>query len=270
MCCLRFTISTASRKAVEHHLKRAQPLGNLRQVKHLLAIFAVRDGQRFAQVALILRVHAKTVATWVGVCCCYGLQGAPHTKPTGRPPKLTPTQKAALATLIDAGPVQAGCSGACWRSPMIQPRLFERFGVYDTVFSIAQLLKNLGCSSQKAACVSEHLAAHKRQEGRPTTWPHILRRAQARKALRLCGEEASFPPWGTLTDTWARRGPQPRGKTSGKRTGYKVFGLIADLTGRLFSQGQEGRLNAATYLAFLKGVLEYTTQSIRLMQEGAR
>ena len=68
----------------------------------------------------------------------------PHHKSTGRPPKLTPRQKEALATLIEEGPVKAGFSGACWRSPMIQQLIAERFGVYSNVFYIAQLLKNLG------------------------------------------------------------------------------------------------------------------------------
>src|SRR4029434_1070265 len=101
MCCLRFTMSSSDRKSVEGQLNTAQHLGNLRQVKYFLAILAVMDGQSFAQVALILRVHEKTIAAWVGAFCCYGLPGAPHKKPTGRPPKLTPTQKEALATLIE-------------------------------------------------------------------------------------------------------------------------------------------------------------------------
>lgn len=270
MCCVRFTMSTAYRKEAERHLKTAQYLGHLHQVKYLLAILAVMDGQSFAQVALVLRVHEKTVATWVQVFCCYGSQGAPRRKPTGRPSKLTPTQKTTLVTLLDEGPVKAGFSGACWRSPMIQQLIFARFGVYYNVFYIAQLLKNLGFSYQKAAFVSAHLDELKRQEWRTTTWPQILRRAKARKALLRFGDEASFPQWGTLTYTWARRGQQPTVKTSGKRKGYKVFGLIDYFTGRLFYQGQEGRLNSATYIAFLKGVLEQTTHPIILIQDGAR
>jgi transposase len=172
--------------------------------------------------------------------------------------------------LLDEGPVKAGFSGACWRSPMIQQLIFERFGVAYNVFYIAQLLKNLGFSYQKAAFVSDHLNEHKRQEWRTTTWPHILRLAKARQALLLFGDEASFPQWGTLTYTWARRGQQPKVKTSGKRKGYKVFGLIEYFTGRLFYQGQEGRLNSATYIAFLRGVLKQTTQPIILIQDGAR
>jgi transposase len=254
---------------VERHLQTAQHLGHMRQTKYFLAILAVIDGQNMAQVALVLRVHEKTVMTWLREFCCYGLQGAPRHQPTGRPPQLTPTQKATLATWIEEGPGQAGFSGACWRSPMVQQMIFERFGVYDHVFYIAQLLKNVGFSYQKAAFVSDHRDAQKRQEWRTTTWPQILRRAHEQKALLLFGDEASFPQWGTLTYTWARRGQQPQVKTSGKRKGYKVFGVIADFTGRLFYQGQEGRLNSATYIAFLQGVLEHTTRPIMLIQDGA-
>jgi winged helix-turn-helix protein len=90
------------------------------------------------------------------------LQGAPHKKPPGRPPKLPPTQKESLATLLEEGPVTAGCSGACWRSPMIQQLLHDRFGVFYNVFYIAQWLKSLGFSDQNAAFVSDHLHADKR------------------------------------------------------------------------------------------------------------
>jgi transposase len=270
MCSVRFTLTTRSRNAVERWLKTAQRLGHLRQVKYLLAILAVGDGQSCAEVALILRVHEKTVGTWIREFCCYGIKGAPRHKPTGRPPKLTPTQKAALATLLDAGPLQAGFSGACWRSPMIQQLIYERFGVFYNVFYIAQLLKNLGFSYQKAAFVSAHLDAGKRQVWCTTTWPQILRLATERKALLLFGDEASFPQWGTLTYTWARRGQQPKVRTSGKRKGYKVFGLIDYFTGSFFYQGQEGRLNSTTYIAFLTRVLEQTTQHIILIQDGAK
>jgi transposase len=270
MCSVRFTISTQYRQDVERQLKTARQLGRLRQVHYLLAILAVIDGQSFAEVALVLRVHERTVAAWVRLFCCYGITGEPRKKPTGRPPKLTPTQKEALAKLIDAGPVQAGFSGACWRSPMIQQVIYDRFGVFYNVFYIAQLLKNLGFSYQKAAFVSDHLDVGKRTTWCTTTWPQILRRAKEGKALLLFGDEASFPQWGTLTYTWARRGQQPTVQTAGKRKGYKVFGLIDYFTGRLFYHGQEDRLNSATYITFLTRVLEQTTQHIVLIQDGAK
>jgi transposase len=85
------------------------------------------------------------------------------------PPPLPPTQQTVLAQLIEEGPVKAGFSGACWRSPMIQQLICERFDVFYNVFYIAQLLKNLGFSFQKAAFVSDHLDEHKRQAWRTKT-----------------------------------------------------------------------------------------------------
>ena len=131
------------------------------------------------------------------------------------------------------------------------------------------MLTHLGDRYQQAALVSDHLNAATRQEWCHTTWPQMLPVAKATSAVRLLGDEASFPPWGTLSYTWARRGHQPVVKTSGQRKGFQVFGLIDDFTGRFFSQGHEGRLNSESYSALLTRGLEQTTQHIMLIQDGA-
>lgn len=270
MCCFRFTISTRYRQEVEKQLKTAQQLGELRRVKYWLAILAVMDRQPFEQVAQCLRLDLKTVTEWVRLFCCYGSKGAPEKKSSGRKPKLTAQQKQQLVELIDAGPLAAGLTGACWRSPMIQQLIFDRFGVFYNVFYLAQLLKNLGFSWHKAAFVSDHLDQARRRDWRNYTWPKALRLARQQGALLLFGDEASFPQWGTLSYTWARRGCQPQVPTSGKRKGYKVLGLIDYFSGRFFYQGQAGRLDTTAYLAFLTRVLEQTNQPLVLIQDGAR
>jgi len=219
MCSGRVTSSTHDRQDVDHQLNTARRLGQWRQVQYGLAILAVMDGQSVAEVAWVLPVHAQTGAAWGRVFCCDGIQGAPRQTPTGRPPKRTPTPPEALAQLLDAGPVQAGFSGACWRSPMIQPMLDDRVGVFSSVVSSAQWLRNLGLSYQQAAFGSDPLDAGKRHAWGTTTWPPMLRLANARQAVRRFGAAAAVPPWGTRTSTWARRGQQPKVKTSGQRTG---------------------------------------------------
>ena len=122
----------------------------------------------------------------------------------------------------------------------------------------------------KAACVSDHLHEEKRQAWCTTTWPPIVTPAKAQAAWLRFGDEASCPQWGTLSYTWARRGHQPMVNTSGERKGDNVCGLIEYFTGRFWSQGQEGRLNSDTYMAFLTRVLAQTTPPIRLIQDGAK
>ena len=58
--------------------------------------------------------------------------------------------------------------------------------------------------------------------------------------------------------------------TSGKRKGYKVFGAIEYFSGRLFSQGIEGRFNSEHYQAFLQMIMAHTTEHLFVIHDGAR
>ena len=132
-----------------------------------------------------------------------------------------------------------------------------------------RVLDELGFSFQKARFVSDHLDEAARQHWLTETWPAIRRVAQEKQALILFGDEASFAQWGSLSYTWTK-GQQPTVKTSGKRKGYKVFGLIDFFSGRLFWKGQTDRFNAASYMAFLEEVLTQTERHFLLIQDGAR
>ncbi len=270
MLNFRLTITASQRQALDRKLIAAQKLGDLRLSKFILTIFAAVHYQETEQAALILQLSVAQVEAYVHKFLCYGVRGVAFTKPTGRRPKLTKDQRRELSRLIDAGPQECGFSGACWRSPMVQQLIRERFTVSYSVFYIAELLKSLGFSYQKAAFVSDHLDEVARRRWRRHVWPEMVRLAREKKALLLFGDEASFPQWGTLTYTWARRGHQPVVKTSGRRRGWKVFGLIDYFTGRFFHQGLEGRFTSATYTAFLARVLAQTTGHIMLLQDGAR
>lgn len=266
----RLSITTPQRKALDHKLKTAQQLGDLRTIKFALAVLAVAHYASTEQAAVVLQLSVAQVEHYAHQFLCYGVAGVAFKKAPGRPPKLTKTQKRQLSQFIEDGPAKCGFNGNCWRSPMVQQLILEKFGVTYNVFYIAELLKNLGFSYQKAAFVSEHLNPEVRRAWKQAVWPEALRQARAKNALLLFGDEASFPQWGTLTYTWARKGTQPLVKTSGKRKGYKVFGLIDYFSGRFFHCATTGKLNSASYEAFLRQVLAQTTQHIVLLQDGAR
>src|SRR5215470_9509909 len=126
---------------------------------------------------------------------CKGLASLAYKAPPGRPSKLTKTQRQQLAEWIKASPQEAGYTSGCWHTPMIQDLIQRHCGVAYHPHSIATLLSTMGFSSQKARCVSAHLHEAKRLEWRHTRWPKIVRQAQPRKTLLLCGDEASFAPW---------------------------------------------------------------------------
>ena len=174
MLNFRLTITTEQRQALDRKLTTAQHLGDLRLVKFILTIFAVVHYQKTEQAALVLQLSAAQVEAYVHKFLCYGVCGVAFKKPAGRRPKLTTAQQRELCRLIEAGPEACGFSGACWRSPMIQQLIKDQFGVSYNGFYIAQLLKNLGFSYQKAKFVSDHLDEFARQRCRKYTWPQIL------------------------------------------------------------------------------------------------
>ena len=83
--CVAFVLPSLHRTVkVERHLQTAQHLGHVRQTKYFLAILAVIDGQNIAQGALVLRVHEKTVMTWLREFAAMG-SGAPRQPTAVRP-----------------------------------------------------------------------------------------------------------------------------------------------------------------------------------------
>ncbi len=270
MLIFKLNLSKAHQNDLLEELKRAHQKGDLPWVKRILAVLAFAEGQVIQAVAKMLRVSAEAVRQWIKRLLVGGVVGLRSKKPPGRPSKMTKEQRSELAAVIDAGPAAAGFVGNCWRSPMIQGLIHERFGVFYCVHYISQLLKNMGFSYQKARFVSDHLDEEARQQWLDQKWPAILAEAKQKKALLLFGDEASFPQWGSLSYTWARKGQQPTIKTSGKRKGYKVLGLIDYFTGRFFYKCQEERFNSQTYMTYLTEVLAQTKQPIVLIQDGAR
>ena len=270
MLNFRLTLYSSQKRALIKKLRSAEQLGNIRLAKRILSIFLIAEGYLPEGIGNLLQVSGESVRLWLNAFLLQGISGLETNKSPGRPPKLTKTQKKELAKIIDKGPAEAGFPSNCWRSPMIQHLIYEKYGVFYCVHYISQLLKNMGFSYQKARFVSDHLDEEARKQWLSKTWPEILALAKNKNAYILFGDEASFPQWGTLSYTWARRGKQPTIKTSGKRKGYKVFGLIDYFTGRFFYKCQESRFNSETYIQFIKEVLSKTKKHIILIQDGAK
>lgn len=267
---IRIQMSRALVKQLNQHLGHAFQRGDLRLVKRLTALLLVAQHQTVAEVAVAVQRGEATIYGWVRAFLLQGVTSLRYRTAPGRPAKLTPSQKQRLRTLITAGPEAAGYATGCWTCALVQALILREFGVLYNVHYLSELLGNLGFSYQKARFVSDHLDEAARQQWREQTWPTIVRQARALNAWLLFGDEASFAQWGSLGYTWAAIGQPPLVKTTGKRKGYKVFGLIDYFTGQLFRQALTARFTAETYCAFLTTVLAQTHRPIILIQDGAR
>lgn len=100
-------------------------------------------------------------------------------------------------------------------------------------------------------------------------WPQIVQAALQQDAWLLFGDEASFAWWGSLGYTWAPVGQQPEVKTSGRRRGYKVFGMLEWFSAQLYWQGHAGHFDAPSYCRFIERLLRQTPRQVIIVQDGA-
>jgi len=268
---IRIQVSSATVKALHNRLQQAYLKDDVRLVRRTTVLIDLLV--HLVPMALLCErwgLSASCLYDWQRAFLLHGLDSLVYRHGGGRRPKLTPKQQKRLVELIEAGPLVVGLETACWTSGLIRVLIWREFGVLYNRQYVCTLLSNLGFSFQKARFVSDHLDAAKRLAWLAEKWPVIVRAAKRRNGLILFEDEASFAQWGSLSYTWARRGRQPEVPTSGKRQGYKVFGAIEYVSGRLFYQGIEGRFNSESYQGFLQMLMRQTTQHLFLIHDGAR
>ena len=263
-------LSSFTRKQLYRRLQQAYGSGDLRVVRRIQALLALADNHSVQDVAEMLNLGQQTIRDYRNAFLLKGVWSLVYTRPPGRPRTFTPSPRRELANVITAGPQAAGYPAGCWHTPRLPDLIQSRFGVAYHPQYLATLLHHLGFSSQKARVVSDHLKEAQRLAWRRTTWPKLVQHARQRNALLLCGDAARCAQWGSLSSTWAPTGAQPAVPTSGKRKGYKVCGRIDSCSGRLFSTGQEGRLNSESSAAFLLDVRSHTRRHVVVMHDGAR
>ena len=267
---IRITLSSETTQKVEVIEKRARRRGEYRVLRRIAAIRQIAEGLSVEMIAKTFGLAEQTIRNWRKAFILRGVSTLIYKKPPGRPAKLSDKQRKELAEIIEAGPQKAGYASACWTSLMIQEVVSKRFHVVYERHYVCELLGKLGFSYQKAKFDSDHLNEEARQAWLEETWPQILAEAQKNNGMILFGDEATCAMWGSLGRTWSRKGQQPEIKTSGKRKGYKLFGLVDYFTGQFFHKTTQGRFNSETYKAFLTEVLEKTTHPLIVIQDGAR
>jgi transposase len=267
---LTIVFSRPTVKELTHRLRLAWRSGAIWLIKRISALLLLADRHTIPDIAARLGVSTETIYAWRAAFVLRRWDSLLRGSSPGRPPKLTANQRAKLKQLILAGPEAAGYATGCWNSALIQDLIQREFGRTYNVHYLSELLRSLGLSYQKARFISDHLDEQRRQRWREQEWPAIVQAARRGGALLLFADEASFAQWGSLGYTWALRGQQPLVKTTGKRKGYKVMGMIDYFTGRLFHTGSTERFTAKRYCDFLVSILASTKQPIIVIQDGAR
>src|SRR5271166_1778666 len=114
------------------------------QARRLLALAAIYDGSTRTEAAKIGGVTLQIVRDWVVKFNAHGPQGLLDRKAPGQPPRLNDEHRAALAAIIESGPIPAVHGVVRWRIVDLCQWIYEEFRVVVAKQTLSRQLRTMG------------------------------------------------------------------------------------------------------------------------------
>ena len=156
-----------------------------RQARRLLALAAIYDGATRTEAAKIGGVGLQVVRDWVVKFNAHGPDGLIDRKAPGQPPRLNEAHRAALAAIIESGPIPAIHRVVRWRIVDLCQWIFEEFRVVVAKPTLSRELRAMGY--RKLSARPRH---HAQVAGAIEDFKKVSRRAWKRSGAR----RTSSPP----------------------------------------------------------------------------
>jgi transposase len=151
------------------------------QARRLLALAAIYDGATRTDAAKIGNVTLQIVRDWVVKFNAAGPDGLINRKAPGQPSRLNDTHRAAIAKMIESGPIPAAHGVVRWRLVDLCQWIWEEFRVIVAKQTLSRELRAMGY--RKLSARPRH---HAQVEGAIADFkkpsPRVWRRSPARRA----------------------------------------------------------------------------------------
>lgn len=138
-----------AKRKLRGFLRRAKDSGDLATWRRAHAVLGYIEGQSVVALSDELDVTRGSVNRWLQWYEAQGLEGLRPRKAPGPAPRLSETQRAELAQVIESGPMAAGFGSGVWTGPMVGALVRNRFGVSYHNHYVPRLLHELGFSVQR-------------------------------------------------------------------------------------------------------------------------
>ena len=155
-----------------------RPTGNAEhyEKRRLAAIALIEKGERPSDVARRLGVRDRSVYRWREIHRRHGIKGLIATPNTGRPPRLTASQKKQLEKCLLKGAQVNGFSTPLWTCPRIRSVIKKRFKIDYHVDHVWRLLQSLGWSPQKPERRARERDERAIRRWVKIDWPHLKKK----------------------------------------------------------------------------------------------
>ncbi len=127
--------------------RAARESRDAKQVRRLLALAAIYDGATRTEAAAIGGVTLQIVRDWVLRFNAYGPQGLVDRKAPGQPSRLDARHRAALAAVIESGPIPAVHGVVRWRIIDLCQWVWDEFHISVSKQTLSRELRAMGTAN---------------------------------------------------------------------------------------------------------------------------
>jgi transposase len=236
--------------------------------ERLRAVQLLKEGNSAETVARMYEVSRAILFRWQQKYERGGPAALGTKKTPGPASRLSLTQISQLYAIITGSdPRQMQFDFGLWTRKIIRDLIRRQFGVKLSEVQVGRILKNMGLSPQRPL-----YRAYQQNPGLVDAWkkdvyPKIRKLAAAEGASIFFEDEASVRTDHHAGTTWAPVGQTPVVVTTGERKSVNMVSAVSP-RGELRFRVQEGKMNAAKFIEFLKALLGSVEGKIFLIVDG--
>lgn len=228
----------------------------------------VEDGEAPSQVIQSLGLCRTSIYRWLRKHEDGGMGALAEKIAQGPEPKLTEKQcQQVRRWILGKDPRQHGFDFGLWTRRIAQSLIAERMGIHLGLTAVGRLLARLNITPQKPL-----RRAYERDPRAVELWlreryPALKRRARREGARIFFLDEAGFQSDPPLGRTYGLKGRTPVVTTSGQRQSLNVISAV-NARGEFWAATYTGKLNAESFMAFLKNFMRGRRGKVFLVADG--
>jgi transposase len=186
----------------------------------------------------------------------------------GPEPKMTAQQRHRVKRwILGRDPRQYGFDFGLWTRRIVQQLIQEKMGIELCLTSVGKLLASLDITPQKPLRRAYERDPKAVRLWLEETYPELKRRAKKLGAKIFFLDEAGFQSDPPLARTYGLKGHTPVVQTSGQRQSINVISAV-NARGAFWAATYDGKLNAASFVLFLKNFMKGRQGKVILVVDG--
>ncbi|WP_424111317.1 IS630 family transposase [Roseiarcus sp.] len=206
------------------------------QARRLLALAAIYEGASRTEAAKIGGVTLQIIRDWVLKFNAHGPDGLIDRKPPGQAPRLNDAHRAALASIIESGPIPAVHGVVRWRIVDLCQWIWEEFRVVVAKQTLSRELRAMGYRKLSAR-PRHHAQAAGAIEDFKKVCPRLAQIGDEKgvepDAIEIWfADEARVGQKNKITRRWAKRGTRPSAPKDQRTASAYIFGAICPKDGK--------------------------------------